>query len=431
MEKLAIHGGTPVRKEMVIGMLRGAMVVGREEEERVAQVMRAGSMSRYYGPDNQAAVSTFEDRMAEAYGVPYVLNVTSGTAALIVALKALGIGYGDKVIVPANTFTATPGAVICCNAVPVYVDMDETLNMDPGDLERVMDDEVKAIIVVHINGQSCDMDRILPFARKYNLPIVEDVAQSFGASYKGQLCGTFGEINAFSFQMQKILTAGEGGAVATRDFRLFERAVRYHDQGSFRDKARYAPEGSGITVGEPFVGQNFRMTEMAGAVMLEQWEKREQIISSMRKHHRRIKQTLTAELPGIQFRKTVDESGDICCILAFLHDDADKAKQFVEAMVAENVFTYFMYGAKPIYLTPFLLNKITIEKNNFPFDYAFKNPVDYYEGMCPNAEQIMPRMTLMPISPIMTDTEADEIIEAVIKVYRGLGLLEQQTASRA
>ncbi|MFK7694579.1 DegT/DnrJ/EryC1/StrS family aminotransferase [Paenibacillus sp. HJGM_3] len=427
-KKLAIHGGTPVRKELVPGMLRGALVVGAEEEARVSQVMRAASMNRYYGPDNQAAVSTFEDRMAEAFRIPFVLGLTSGTAALVVALKALGIGYGDKVIVPANTFTATPGAVICCNAVPVYVDMDETLNLDPADLERVMDDEVKAIIVVHINGQSCDMDRIMPFARKYNLPVIEDVAQSFGASYKGQFCGTFGEIGAFSFQMQKIVTSGEGGAIATRDFRLFERAVRYHDQGSFRDKGRYVTEGSGLSVGEAFVGQNFRMTEMAGAVMLEQWEKRDAIISHMRKYHRRIKSALAAELPGIKFRGTVDEQGDLGCILAFLHDDAANAKQFVDAMMAENVFTYFMYGAKPIYMTPFLLNKQTAEKNNFPFDYPFKNPVEYAPGMCPNAERILPRMTLMPISPLMTDTEADEVIEAVIKVYRGLGLLEKATA---
>ncbi|WP_127585827.1 DegT/DnrJ/EryC1/StrS family aminotransferase [Paenibacillus koleovorans] len=423
LDKLAIHGGTPVRHTMNAGMLRGAMVVGPEETERVAQVMRAQSMSRYYGPDNQGAVSTFEDRLGAGLGMPYTLGVSSGTAALVVALKALGIGYGDKVIVPANTFTATPGAVICCNAVPVYCDMDETLNMDPEDLERVMDDEVKAIIVVHINGHPCDMDRISAFAAKYNLPIIEDVAQAFGASYKGQQAGTFGTINAFSFQMQKIITAGEGGAVATRDFNLFERSVRYHDQGSFRDKDRYVTPGSGLTAGEAVIGQNYRMTEMAGAIMLEQWEKRDLIISSMRRNHRKIKQALKAELPGIQFRKTVDEDGDIGCILALLHDSAERAKQFVEAMTAENFFTYFMYGAKPIYMMPFLLNKKTLEKNDFPFDYPFKKPVEYREGMCPNAERILPRMTLMPVSPIMTDKEADEVIEAVVKVYRGLELV--------
>src|SRR5690606_13901568 len=122
------------------------------------------------GPNQLRNVEQLENEISQKFGVPYTLGVTSGTAALIVALKALGIGYGDKVIVPGNTFTATPGAVICSNAVPVYVDMDDTLNMDPADLDRVMDDEVRAIIAVHINGQAADMDPIMAFARKHNLP---------------------------------------------------------------------------------------------------------------------------------------------------------------------------------------------------------------------------------------------------------------------
>jgi 8-amino-3,8-dideoxy-alpha-D-manno-octulosonate transaminase len=419
MEKLAIHGGKPVRSKMEPGMLRGAYFVGAEEAESADQVIRSRSLNRYYGPDCQHMVSALEDRMTEYLNVKYALGVTSGTAALMVSLKALGIGYGDKVIVPANTFTATPGAVICSNAVPVYVDMDETLNMDPDDLERVMDDEVKAILVVHINGQSCDMDKIMSFARKHNVPVIEDVAQSIGTSYKGKLCGAFGDISAYSFHMQKIITGGEGGAIATDSPNLFERAVRYHDQGGFREKGRYGLSDNEL--GEAFVGQNYRMSEITGAVVLEQWNKLETIIGNMRRHFKRIKDTLAAELPSIEFRKSVDPDGDICCVLGILHPSKERANLFVEAMTAENLFTYFMYGAKPIYMTPFLLNKITAEKNHFPFDFPFKKPVEYAAGMCPRAEDILQRMTLIPVNPIMTDAEADEIIEGVIKVYRGMG----------
>jgi 8-amino-3,8-dideoxy-alpha-D-manno-octulosonate transaminase len=419
MSKLAIHGGTPVRSRMEAGMLRGAYLVGEEEAASVAQVMRSQSLNRYYGPDCQNMVQRLEGMMSEYLNVPYVLGVTSCTAALITSLKALGIGYGDKVIVPANTFTATPGAVICSNAVPVYVDIDETLNLDPNDLERVMDDEVKAIIAVHINGQSCEMDKILSFARKHGIAVVEDVAQSIGTSYKGQLCGSFGDISAYSFHMQKIVTGGEGGAVSTHSRRLFERAVRYHDQGGFREKGRY-----GFTdeeLGEAFVGQNYRMSEVTGAVIVEQWKKLDKIIASMRRHHRRMQDTLAAELPGIRFRESADPDGDICCVLGIQHPTRERADQFVEAMAAENLFTYFMYGAKPIYMTPFFLNKRTADKNNFPFDYPFRNPVEYREGMCPRAEDILQRTTLIPVNPVMTDEQADEIIEGVIKVYRGMG----------
>lgn len=423
MGKLAIHGGQPVKANLNPGMLRGAMVVGAEEEARVSQVVRSKSLNRYYGPDCQDMVKKLEDTISEQFNIPYVLGVTSGTAALVVALKALGIGYGDKVIVPANTFTATPGSVICANAVPVYCDIDETLNLDPDDLERVYDEEVKAILVVHINGQSCDMDKVMAFAKAHDLYVIEDVAQSLGCSYKGQVCGTIGDIGIYSFQMQKILTAGEGGAVVTRDLTLFERAVRYHDQGGFRDKARYGIEDAQLS--GAFAGQNYRMSEPTGAIMLAQWEKMDSIIAAMRGKHKKIRAAVKAELPSIQFRKTVDEDGDICCMLGIALANEEQGKQFVEAMMAENLFCLFMYGGRPIYeVAPYFLDKITAEKNNFPFDYPFKHPLNYSKDMCPKVTGILQRTAMIPISPIMTDDEADEIIAGIIKVYQGLGFAD-------
>jgi 8-amino-3,8-dideoxy-alpha-D-manno-octulosonate transaminase len=414
-EQLAIHGGKPVRSVRFPPMLRGALVFGEEEMSHVDKVVAGKSPFRYYGPDLQGAVETFERTMAERLGVPYVLGVTSGTAALIVALKALGIGYGDKVIVPANTFTATAGAVVCANAVPVFVDADETLNLDPDDLERVMDDEVKAVIAVHINGSPCDMDRVTAFARKYGLAVIEDVAQSLGATYKGKYCGTIGDIGAFSFQMQKILTAGEGGAVVTNSPDLFERAVRYHDQGNFRDKGKYR-----ITPKYSLIGQNYRMNEMTGAVLVEQWKKLDTIISNMRRHHRAIREAVTAELPGVRIRPSVDPEGDIGCVFAMLHPSKAAADAFVAAMNAENVFCYKMYGGEPVYLQSIILHQQTTDKDNFPFNYPFKKPVVYGRGMCPRAEDILARTTLIPVSPVMSDEDAQDIVRAIVKVYRGL-----------
>ncbi|RAV07428.1 DegT/DnrJ/EryC1/StrS aminotransferase, partial [Paenibacillus contaminans] len=143
--------------------------MGPEEAAALAKVIEAQSPFRYYGADVQKKVEQLENEMAEKLGVPYVLGVTSCTAALVVALKALGIGYGDKVIVPAVTFIATAGAVVCAGAVPVYVDVDESLNMDASDLERVYDDEVKAIIAVSILGHPVDMDPVMAFAKKHNI----------------------------------------------------------------------------------------------------------------------------------------------------------------------------------------------------------------------------------------------------------------------
>jgi 8-amino-3,8-dideoxy-alpha-D-manno-octulosonate transaminase len=418
MTKLAIQGGKPARSKPLPPNYPGAMVMGMEESLQAAKTITAQSPFRYYGPDLQYTVEAFEKALAEDFGVPYVLGVTSCTAALIVALKALGIGYGDKVIVPAHTFLATPGAVVCSNAVPVFVDVDESLNMDPGDLERVMDEEVKAIIAVSILGNPVDMDPIMAFARKHNIYVIEDVAQSCGAMYKGKYTGTIGDIGVYSFQMNKIITAGEGGAVVTQDPLLFERAVRYHDQGFFRQKDRYGLVSSDET--SSFIGQNYRMSDITGAVMLEQWKKLSRIVASMKKHCREIRQALSSALPDLTFRKEADEDGNIGSNLAMILPSALAAQKFMEALCAENIGVYILYGGKPVYAMPQLFQQKTTEKTNFPFNYPFKKPVVYTENMCPRAVDLIPRTVYLPISPVLTEQDVQEIMDGIVKVYKAI-----------
>ncbi|MDF2668706.1 MAG: aminotransferase DegT [Paenibacillus sp.] len=427
MNKLAIDGGTPARSKPLPPNYPGAVFMGPEEEAKVAEVVRSQSPFRYYGIDMQDNVKQLEEQMAGKLAIPYTLGVTSGTAALVIALRAAGVGYGDKVIVPANTFVATPGAVICCNAVPIFVDVDDTLNIDAADLERVMDDEVKAIIAVPIIGTPCDMDPIMAFARKHNIAVIEDVAQSCGVKYKGRYQGTIGDVGAFSFQMNKIITAGEGGAVVTNDVGYFERAVRYHDQGVFRDKARYGIDSSEEL--NAFAGQNYRMSEVTGSVMLEQWAKLDAIVGNMRTSFDRIRDAVAAELPSIVFRRSPDDAGDIGSNLGFILPDADSAGRFNAALNAELISSYTLYGGKPVYKHPSIWNQRTIEKDNFPFNFPFKNPVVYKDGLCPSAENLIPRAVFIPISPVLTEKDEEEIIAGVIKVYKGLNIEAIQHAS--
>jgi 8-amino-3,8-dideoxy-alpha-D-manno-octulosonate transaminase len=418
--ELAINGGKPARSKPLPPNYPGALMMGMEEAKQTAQAILAQSPFRYYGPYVQEAVRAFEDAMAQRLGVPYVLGVSSGTAALIVALKALGIGYGDKVIVPANTFIATVGAVVCCNAVPVFCDVDESLNLDPHDLPRVMDDEVKAIIAVPILGNPCDMDAIMGFAKEHNIYVIEDVAQSCGAKYKGNYLGAIGHIGTFSFQINKILTAGEGGAVVTRSGEWFERSVRYHDQGLFRDKDRYGLDSPDET--NAFIGQNYRMSEITGAVLRAQWDKLDRITSKMKKHYLTIRDALTAEIPNIQFRKTVDEDGDLGSNLGIILPSAAIAGKFVQLLKAENISVSPLYGGKPVYMVPQIFYQRTVDRGGFPFNYPFKRPVVYSEHMCPRASDLMARTVYLPVSPLLTDQDTMEIIEGLVKVYRGLGL---------
>ncbi|MCQ6557744.1 DegT/DnrJ/EryC1/StrS family aminotransferase [Paenibacillus mendelii] len=418
MNKLAIDGGTPARSVPLPPNYPGATVMGVEEADRAGITLKAQSPFRYYGPHPQNAVRQLEELMARDLGVPYTLGVSSCTAALVVALKALGIGYGDKVIVPANTFLATPGAVVASHAVPVFVDVDDTLNMNPDDLERIMDDEVKAIITVPILGSPVDLDPILAFAKQRGIAVIEDVAQSLGTTYKGRYAGTLGDIGVYSFQMNKILTAGEGGAVVTSDPVLFDRAVRYHDQGIFRDKDRYGMESPEET--HAFLGQNYRMSDLSGAVLVEQWNKLEGVITRMRERCRAIRSMLSAELPDLRFRRSSDPDGDIGSNLGMFLPSAAVAERFIQALNAENIGTYLLYGGRPVYMLPQIFHQKTVDKTGFPFDYPFRNPVVYTADMCPTAVDLMPRTVYLPVSPVLTDQDVTEIVDGIVKVWKSI-----------
>ncbi len=157
-----------------------------------------------------------------------------GTAALQVAMAALGIGPGDEVILPAWTWYSCYNAIVLAGALPVFAESDESLNINPNDIEHRITPQTKAIMAVHIEGCPCDMDRILPIARKHEIKVLEDSAQSLGTSYKGKPLGSIGDIAIYSFQFCKTITSGEGGAVVTDDPVLFERACRFHDLGPLR-----------------------------------------------------------------------------------------------------------------------------------------------------------------------------------------------------
>ena len=407
--QLAIHGGAPVRTVPLPVTNPGAAVLGREEAEAAAAVIYAQSPFRYYGPQVLGRVKQFEGEFAAKLGAAYALGVTSGTAALVCALKACGIGPGDKVIVPACTFVATAGAVICAGAVPVFCDIDESLNMDPSGIEAAADQYTRAVIPVPILGNPCRMDEIMATAKRLGLMVIEDVAQSMGCKYGGQHCGTFGDINAFSLQVNKIITAGEGGAVVSDDARLYERAVRYHDQGSLR-------EPQGLPGDELFAGQNYRMSEITGAVACAQLQKLDGILASMRKIKKIIKEELRGVVP---FRTITDEAGDAANTFMMLLPDIETREKFGAALAAEGIACGCLYGGRPVYMNPLIFSQRTADRGGFPFN-QFAEPVAYTEGMCPRALEIMPRNLIVQLSPLFTEDDAADIIEAVQKVSEEL-----------
>ncbi len=286
---LAINGGKPVRAKVLhaaeCGM--GTEYYDGKERARVDDVVASRSPFRWYGPGPNPPVqcASFEKAFGRRMQRRYVLGVTSGTAALQCAMAALGLGPGDEMILPAWTWYSCYNAIVLAGALPVFAEIDESLNIDPDDIEHRITPQTKAIMAVHLEGCPADMGRIMPIARKHGLKVLEDCAQSLGADYKGRPVGSIGDIAIYSFQFCKTITSGEGGAVVTDDPTLFERACRFHDMGLLRPalKKRLGRERVAS-----FSGTNFRMSEFTGGVLDAQLAKLDVIVAALRENGRRV-----------------------------------------------------------------------------------------------------------------------------------------------
>lgn len=306
----------------------GQAWIGQEERDAVLAVVESGHLFRYGKPDDpafQRTVYTFEQELAALCGVRHALATTSGSASLIASLLALGLEPGDEVIVPAYTFVASYSSLIFCGCVPVLAEIDESLNLDPGDVEGRITPRTRAIMPVHMLGNPCDMDPILDVARRHGLVVIEDACQAAGGSYRGRRLGTLGRIGAFSLNIFKTITAGDGGAVVTDDTALHERAFAIHDQG-------HKPNRTGVEVGaRSILGLNFRMNELTGAVALAQLRKLDRLVTTLRQKKARLKERI-AGVPGLRFRKLPDPDGECATLCTVLFDDPGRAAGAAERL---------------------------------------------------------------------------------------------------
>ena len=299
----------------------GAYWFGKEEMDSVMEVMKTGYLFRYGSesdPKFLHQVSTLEKEFAQYSGSEYALATSSGTSSLLVSLVALGLKPGDEVIVPAYTFVATYSACIFAGCVPVLAEIDESLSLDPDDIERRITPRTKAIIPVHMLGNSCDMDRIMEIARKHNLLVLEDCCQAAGASYKGKKVGTIGDMGAFSLNLFKTINSGDGGLVISNNEGFYQTAFGVHDQG-------HKPNRFGVEVGARSVlGLNFRMNEITGAVALAQLRKIDKIVQTLREKRSKLKK-LISEANGFKFRILNDPEGDTGSLCTIIFDTREQA----------------------------------------------------------------------------------------------------------
>jgi 8-amino-3,8-dideoxy-alpha-D-manno-octulosonate transaminase len=396
--RLARDGGPKARTRPEWPMFPGGMELGEEELEALARVIRSKNVFRYYGvADGPHEVLDFEREFAEFFGAKHTLCVNAGSSALICGLIGAGVGPGDEVILPAYTWNASANAVIASGATPVLTEVDESLTLDPEDVLRKLTPRTKALLVVHMRGAPANMEALSAIAQEHGLVLVEDVCQAAGATFRERRLGTFGDAGAFSFQFNKVITTGEGGALITDRDDVYDLAIDVHDC------AGRARRGEGVP---RFPGWNFRASELQAAVARVQLGRLDGLLERMRANQRCLAERV-AELPGLALRTANDLEGDAgICLIAYAVTP-ELAAEAAAALRAEGVAAMTIYSPEVVdlHVYPYWKPVLdTIADAGLPAPH------------CPRTIDLCARAIHIDVSPLTDPQDLEEIAQAFAKV---------------
>jgi 8-amino-3,8-dideoxy-alpha-D-manno-octulosonate transaminase len=334
---------------------------GAEERKEVNDVLETGILMRYGFDGARKGIwksKEMEAAVCAAFGCSYAQLVSSGTAALTTAMSALGIGYGDEIILPSFTFVASFEAVLSVGAVPVLVDVDDTLTLSPEAVRNAITPKTKCVMPVHMCGSMADMDALSAICKEHNLILLEDACQSIGATYKGKKVGTIGDAGTFSFDFVKTITCGEGGVIMTNREDVYTACDGYSDHG--HDHKGGMDRGADL---HPFIGYNFRISELHAAVGLAQIKKLDNFLSIQRNNNK-ILRTILSSIPEVTFRRVPDEAGDSCSFLSWFLPTEAITKAVVAEMKALGIlagnFYWFLNNWHYISKWDHLKNSVTL-----------------------------------------------------------------------
>jgi dTDP-4-amino-4,6-dideoxygalactose transaminase len=366
-------------------------IVGQEEIDAIAAVIRSGALFRY-GIGSEC--DRFERRYADYLGTGHVALTASGTYALTSAVVALGIGPGDEVLVPAHTYMATAMAVLAAGAIPVIVEVDESITIDPDAVEDAIGPRTRAVIPVHMWGSACAMDRIMAIAARHDLLVLEDTCQGIGGSYEGRKLGTIGHAGAFSFNYYKNMTAGEGGAVCTAEARVAERVKCAIDPCHFYWQGRSDQQ-------KPFAGNGARASEIMGAMLNVQLDRLPGMIEAMRAEKKQILAG-TAHLGNLGLRPSPMNSPDHDCAaqVMYLLPSEDAAERF--AAVLPSVIAGKTGRHNYTEWDQILIGEGAAHAAMNPYNMAENRECrrSYAKDMCQRSLDILNRTIMVPTHPL-------------------------------
>ena len=406
MEKLALYGGEKTKKTPYG---KGKRFDGNELKY-LAEALEQNTLFYWAGKK----VKELNKRFAELYGVNHCVATSSGTAAIHTALGAVGVTEGDEVITSPITDMGSIIGIIYQNAIPVFADVHpNTYNMDPKSIESKITDKTKAILVVHLAGNAADMDEIMEIAKKHNLKVVEDCAQSYMTYYKGRLVGTIGDIGCFSLNDFKHISAGDGGMCIMNDEELYHIAHKFADKNY--ERFTNAPAGRNI----PYIAPNYRMNELTGAVGLAQLERVEWLCEKRYEYGTKLTEGLK-DIPGITPHLVKEGNKSSYWFYLARIDESElgiDTDTFVEALNAEGVPCYRGYIPKCIYEYDMFKNKSAYKGTHAPWDSKYYGrDISYETGLCPVAEEVLGSTIHINVNEFYTEQDLEDTIKAFKKV---------------
>lgn len=388
---------------------------GAEERKEVNDVLETGILMRYGFDGPRKGIwkaQELEQAITKTFGCKYAQLTSSGTSALTTAMAVLNIGAGDEVIMPSFTFVASFEAVLSVGAIPVLVDIDETLTLDPEAVRAAITPRTKCVMPVHMCGSMADIDALKQLCDEHQLILLEDACQSIGATYKGRSVGTIGHAGTFSFDFVKTITCAEGGVVMTNNEALYVKSDGYTDHGHDH---KGADRGADL---HPFIGYNYRISELHAAVGLAQIRKLAMFLAIQRKNHQQLRSYLE-QVPEVSFREIPDPAGDSCTFLSWFLPTEALTKAFVAEMREQGILpgNFYWYANNWHYISNWdhLKNATTLNNLNDDQKAAL---LKLKETKFPASDAIMSRCISTAITLLWTEEQIKEKGEKMVAVIR-------------
>ncbi len=408
-EQLALHGGQPVRRTPWPTYDKGAVFVHSEDEDAAIRAVRSHLYFRYdHRPPNETECGRFEDELCRYFGTRHALAVSSGTAALALALMGAGVPPGSLVACPGFTFVATPSAIVLAGCRPFLVEVDDDLRMDLDDLRRRWRPEIRAVMVVHMRGFAADVEALAAFAAEMGVPLIEDAVPALGAELNGRKLGTFGAAGAFSTQSDKALNCGEGGFLITDDSTLFARAVAL--SGAYEGRLRrHFPHGEPPLTGLDLPLLSLRMDEIRAALLRAELTRLPQRLALFHRNYAHVSAAL-AGLPGIAVRRPVAPGAYLGEAFVFRVPGGDAgwgdASWFARALRAEGIDARNIGADDDLNVRAFW---------NWRFLYDSADPGEI-RATLPRTARLLTETVDVPLSSNLTPGDCDDLVRAVRKV---------------